>query len=130
MIQHTKNLYRQNRRCYYTIHFFIILFLVPLGFNFLVHGFRNKCYNPLLTVLVLLFWVIFLELSLEGYYKARDVLLVLFVIYYVLNFVYMFCFIEESFDAESKRWSDPVKKKIKEVVQRRKQEGSQLVFRV
>ena len=44
---------------------------------------------------MLLFWVIFLELSLEGYYKARDVLLVLFVIYYVLNFVYMFCFIEK-----------------------------------
>jgi hypothetical protein len=92
--------------------------------------YNGKCYNPFLTVAVLLFWVIFLELSLEGYHRARDTLLVVFAIYYVLNFVYMLCFVEESFEAEKRKWKDPVKQKIKEVVERRRPEGSQLVFRV
>ena len=129
MKQSFQNLYRQNRSIYYAVHICSTLFLVPLGFNFLMPTYGRKCYNPFLTVAVLLYWVVFLELTLEGYYKARDALLVLFSIYYVLNFVYMFCFIDESFD-EVKKCKDPVKKKIQEVIQKRKQDRSQLVFRV
>ena len=130
MKQSFLNLYRQNRSIYYAVHICSTVFLVPLGFNFLMPTYDKKCYNPFLTVVVLLYWVVFLELTLEGYYKARDALLVLFLIYYVLNFVYMFCFIDESFDAEAKRCKDPVKRKIKEVIEKRKQERSPLVFRV
>jgi hypothetical protein len=39
----------------------------------------------------------------------------------------MCCFIEESFDAQSKKCKDPVKRKIKELAENRK---SRLVFHV
>lgn len=81
-----------------------------------------------MTVCVLLFWIVFLELSFEGYYRARDMMLIAFFVYYVLNFLYMLCFIDESFDLESRKWKDPVNRKIEEVKERRMR--SRLVLQV
>ena len=125
-MQRFKNLYRENRSCYYVAHFLITLLLVPLGFNYLTRAYNGRCFNPFLSIAVLLFWIVFLEMSLEGYFVLRDLMIVLFSFYYVLHFLYMCCFLEESFDAQSKKCKDPVKRKIKEVAERR----SKLVFQV
>lgn len=81
-----------------------------------------------MTICVLLFWIAFLELSFEGYYRARDMMLIAFLVYYVLHFLYMLCFIDESFDLESRKWKDPVNRKIEEVKERRVR--SRLVLQV
>ena len=126
-MQSFKNLYRENRSCYYIMHLIVTVFLVPTGFNFITRAYNGRCFNPFLSIAVLLYWIVFLELTLEGYFVLRNVMLLVFIFYYVVHFLYMCCFIEESFDAQSKKCKDPVKQKIKEVAQKRK---SRLVFQV
>ena len=126
-MQSLKNLYRENRSCYYVVHLFITIFLVPLGFNYVTQAYNGRCFNPFLSITVLLYWIIFLELTLEGYFVLRDLMIVIFAFYYVFHFLYMCCFIEESFDAQSKKCEDPVEQKIKEVTAKRQH---RLVFRV
>ena len=126
-MQSFKNLYRENRSVYYVMHLIVTIFCVPLGFNYITRVYNGRCFNPFLSIGVLLYWIVFLELSLEGYLVMRNVMLLLFIFYYVVHFLYMCCFIEESFDAQSKKCKDPVKRKIKELAENRK---SRLVFHV
>ena len=109
------------------MHLVVTVFLVPLGFNYVTRAYNGRCFNPFLSIAVLLYWIVFLELSLEGYLVLRNVMLLIFIFYYVVHFLYMSCFIEESFDAQSKKCKDPVKEKIKQVAKNRK---SRLVFKV
>jgi len=126
-MQSFKNLYRQNQSCYYAVHLFVTIFFVPLGFNFVTRVYNGKCFNPFLSIAVLLFWIVFLQLGLEGFFVFRDFMIALFAFYYIMHFLYMCCFVQESFEAQSKKCKDPVERKIQEVTEKRK---SRLVFQV
>ena len=109
-----KSLYSNNWYCYCFTHVCIITFLGPFGFHFVIPNLYNaKCYSPYsfliqLMYLLLLVHSFFVELfSVE----FRTLLFVLYIIYYILLFFHMYCFLSESFVRPVTTWEKVSQKK-------------------
>lgn len=99
-----KSVYRDNWHCFLLCHVCYIAILGPCGCHFInPYLFKGKCFQPFLFAFHCIFVLCIAHLHFINDWTSRNVLLVVFAIYYLLLLCHMCCFVSESFES-SKPW--------------------------
>lgn len=109
------SLYRNNWHIFCCSHVVFVALFGACGMQFIVPQlYSRKCYSPLAFVLNATFFVFLVQSYMIEIIskKLRSLLTICFVVYYLLLFLHMYCFLSEAFSPEPV-WKEALERKRK-----------------